>query len=226
MIFEKLKRLWACFWMHFAGLSFCGRTATRLATLFSPPYRGRRFLARFTPRGYISPRATIYHADLKLGANVFIGDRVTVFQDKNGGSIEIGERVHIYADTFIQTGAGGSIKIGSDTHIQPWCQFSAYKGNIIIGNSVQIAPGCAFYPYEHGFAPGELIMKQALKTKGSIIIEDDVWLGFGVIILDGVRVGKGAVVGAGAVVTHDIPEGSIAVGVPARGIKTRDKLDV
>ena len=50
---------------------------------------------------------------------------------------------------------------------------------------------------------------------------DDAWLGYGVIVLDGVRIGKGAVVGAGSVVTEDIPDGGIAVGVPARVVKMR-----
>lgn len=226
MISVKLGRLWARFWMYFAGSGFFGRIATHLAAWFSPPFYGRRFLARLYPKGYISPRATIYHTVLKLGAHVFIGDRVTIYQDKNGGSVEIGERTHIYGDTYIQTGSGGSIKIGSDTHIQSWGQFSAYKGNIIIGNGVQIAPRCAFYPYDHGYAPGELIMKQPLKTKGNIIVEDDAWLGCGVIVLDGVRIGKGSVIGAGAVVTQDIPDGSIAIGVPARVVKTRNTISL
>ena len=63
-----------------------------------------------------------------------------------------------------------------------------------------------------------------MQTKGGIVIEDDVWLGFGVIVLDGVRIGKGAVIGAGAVVTKDIPEGAIAAGIPARVIKMRSDL--
>jgi len=66
-------------------------------------------------------------------------------------------------------------------------------------------------PSDHGVAPGELI-EATIANKGGIMI-DDAWLGFGVIVLD-VRIGKGAVVGAGAVVTHDVPDGAIAVGVP------------
>jgi acetyltransferase-like isoleucine patch superfamily enzyme len=95
---------------------------------------------------------------------------------------------------------------------------------IQIGRDVQIAPYCAFYSYNHGFAPGALIRKQPLQTKGGIAIEDDVWLGVGVIVLDGVRIGKGAVVGAGSVVTQDIPDGAIAVGKPARVVKMRRDL--
>jgi acetyltransferase-like isoleucine patch superfamily enzyme len=89
---------------------------------------------------------------------------------------------------------------------------------------VSIAPNCAFYPYDHGIAPGKLILKQPLTTKGDIIIEDDVWLGVGVIVLSGVHIGTGAVIGAGSVVTRDIPEGAIAFGAPARVVKMRSGL--
>jgi len=215
---------WALFWMQFAGLGYFGRIATWIATWFAPPYYERRRLARYNSQGYISPSTTIHHAHLHLGAHVFIGDRVVIFRDTDGGPVELAERVHLYGDTYIQTGDGGSLTVGPDTHIQPRCQFSAYKAPIQIGCGVQIAPNCAFYPYDHGIAPGQLIKKQPLQTKGGIIIDDDAWLGCGVIVLDGVRIGKGAVVGAGAVVTQDVPDGAIAVGVPARVVNTRDNL--
>jgi len=211
--------------MRFADLSSFGRFATWLATWFAPPYYGRCYLAYLNQKGYIAPSASIHHDDVRLCNNVFIGDRVVIFKDKDGGPVEIGEGVHLYGETFIQTGFGGSLKIGSNTRIQPNCQISAYKSCIQIGCCVQIAPNCGFYPYDHSVAPGELIMEQPLKTKGGIIIEDDSWLGFGVIVLDGVRIGKGAVVGAGSVVTHDIPEGAIAAGVPARVLKMRSDLN-
>ncbi len=69
-----------------------------------------------------------------------------------------------------------------------------------------------------------MIRKQPLQSKGPIIIEDDAWLGFGAIVLSGVHIGKGAVIGAGAVVTHDVPEGAVAVGSPARVVKMRNDL--
>lgn len=216
-----VSTIWALFWMRFAGLSFLGRIATWLATWFVPAYKERRRLARYSSRGYIAPSANIHHADLQLGAHVFVGDRVVIFQDKDGGQVELGERVHLHNDTCIQTGDVGSVEIGTDTHIQPRCTFSAYKAPIQIGCGVQIAPNCAFYSYTHGVAPDELIKKQPLQTKGGIIVNDDAWLGCGVIVLDGVRIGKGAVIGAGAVVTHDVPDGAIAVGVPARVVSMR-----
>lgn len=213
---------WTFFWMKFSEIGYFGRIANGIATWFAPPYKERRRLARYSSRGYIAPSATIHHSDLQLGAHVFIGDRVVIFLDTNGGPVELAERVHLYGDSYLQTGDGGSLKIGSDTHIQPRCQFSAYKAPIQIGCGVQIAPNCAFYPYDHGLAPDRPIKDQPLHTKGGIIIDDDVWLGFGVIVLDGVRIGKGAVVGAGAVVTSDVPGGAIAVGVPARVIASRE----
>lgn len=136
----------------------------------------------------------------------------------------LGKGVHLYGDTVIQTGMNGSVSIGADTHIQPRCQMSAYLSSIQIGRYVQIAPGCAFYPYNHGFALGEHIWKQPLHTKGGIIVDDDAWLGYGVIVLDGVRIGKGAVVGAGAVVKNDVPDNAVAAGVPARVIKMRTDM--
>ena len=207
--------------MRYAGVDTFGRIATRLATCFLPPYKARTFLARLNSHGYISYDASIYHDDLHLYNNVFIGDRVVIFQNSDGGEVRIGKGTHIHRDSIIETGFGGSLIIGADTHIQPRCQFSSYKGSILIGSGVQIAPNCAFYPYNHGIAPDEFIKNQPLQTKGGIIIEDDAWLGVGVIVLDNVKIGKGAVIGAGSVVTHDIPDGAIAMGVPARVIKMR-----
>lgn len=224
MIGRKARSFWIRFWMKFAGLSFCGRMATRLAILFVPPYYERRYLARLNSKGYIAPSAAIHHKDLKLGPNVFIDDRVLIFQAKNGGAVEIGERVRLYRDTIIQNGDGGTVKIADNIVIQPRCQFSAYKGPIEIARSVQIAPNCAFYSYNHGYAPNKLMSEQELYTKGGIYVDEDAWLGFGVIVLDGVRIGKGAIVGAGSVVTNDIADAAIAVGAPARVVKMRSEL--
>ena len=77
------------------------------------------------------------------------------------------------------------------------------------------APNCSFFPYNHSVAPGVLIRKQPMYSNGDIIIEDGVWIGVGCVVLDNVTIGKGAVIGAGSVVTSDIPENAIAAGVPA-----------
>jgi acetyltransferase-like isoleucine patch superfamily enzyme len=225
LLSKKISRKWARFWMQYAGLNFWGRMSTYLASLSAPPYKGSLLLAKFSPRGYVAPSASIYHEGLKLGDHVFIGDRVIIYKGENGGPVTIGTKSKIHRDTIIETGFGGSLTIGSYTNIQPRCQFSAFKGCISIGSEVQIAPNCAFYPYNHGFSSNKSIKKQPLQTRGGIIIDNDVWLGVGVIILDNVHIGKGAVIGAGAVVTRDIPAGSIAAGNPARVLRKRNDLD-
>ncbi len=224
MAYHKLRMLWARCWLLFSGPGHLGRIASWFASWSVPPYYGRAYLAKLTPKGYMAPTATIHHDDIRYGKNIFIGDQVIIYQDTGGGLVELGNGVRIHRDVIIQTGYGGSLTIGPRTHIQPRCQFSAYKSPIRIGRGVQIAPYCAFYPYDHGIAPDELITKQPLQTKGGIVVDDDAWLGVGVIVLDGVRIGKGAVVGAGAVVTRDVPDNAIAVGAPARVIGMRGNL--
>lgn len=221
MLSQRLKSYWAHFWMSVAGINILPRTATRLATWFVPPYYQRISLARIHPRGYTSPRATVCHSALRKGANVFIDDNVLIYEDGEGGPVELGDSVHLHRGTIIQTGKGGRLAIGPYTHVQPRCQFSAYMAAIKIGSYVEIAPNCAFYPYDHGFEDDRPIRKQPLKTKGDIIIDDEAWLGVGVIVLDGIRIGRGAVIGAGSVVTHDVPDYAVAAGAPARIVRMR-----
>jgi acetyltransferase-like isoleucine patch superfamily enzyme len=160
-----------------------------------------------------------------LGEHVFIGDRVLIYQvDNTSGPVELGRSVRLHREIIIETGIGGSLIIGEASNIQPRCQFSAYKAPIRIGQGVSIAPSCAFYPYDHGIAPDKPIRRQAVRSRGGIIIGDEVWLGFGVVVLDGVRIGNGAVVGAGSVVTHDVPDGAVVHGIPARVLMMRDDL--
>lgn len=224
MVIPRLKSKWVHFWMRYSGINIFGRTATRLAVLFAPPLYARSYLARANPKGYFSPSASFYHKDISFGRNVFIGDHVVFFQAPGGKSIVLNDRAHIYGDTSIQTGSGGSIKIGENSHIHPHCQLSAYKSAIIIGREVQIAPNCAFYPYNHGIAPGTPIQDQPLTSKGDIVIDDDAWLGYSVIVLDGVHIGEGAVVGAGSIVTGNIPSRAVVTGAPARVVKMRDDI--
>ncbi|PKO22483.1 MAG: transferase [Chloroflexi bacterium HGW-Chloroflexi-1] len=213
---------WIAFWMGRAGLSAGGRLATRLATWAAPPYKGKRHLARLNRRGYVSPKAQIACADLRLGEFCYVDDAVVIFDSGDGGHVSLGDAAHLYRGTIIELGAGGCVEIGAHSRIQPNCQFTAFLNSIRIGEGVQVAPACAFYPYEHGFAAGQPITQQPLHSRGDIVIEADAWLGYGVIVLDGVTIGKGAIVGAGAVVTRDVPPGAIVAGVPARQIGRRE----
>jgi acetyltransferase-like isoleucine patch superfamily enzyme len=224
MFLKLFQRKWAELWLRFGGVNPTGRIAYRIASWAAPPYKARGYLAHLHPRGYISPNALIHHNNLDFDEHVFIGDRVVIYQTNKGGPVKIGKKSKIHLGTIIETGEGGSLTIGADTHIQPRCQFSAYLGSILIGSGVQIAPYCAFYPYNHSFYSDKEIKAQPLQTKGDIIVDDDALLGVGVIVTDNVRIGKGAVIGAGSVVTRDIPDGYIAAGNPAHIIHKREEI--
>ncbi|GAB6194653.1 acyltransferase [Desulfocastanea catecholica] len=218
------KKRWALYWMKRSGMNSAGRRAMFFAGLFAPKYKSRCYLAKKGPVGYIAQSAVIEHSGLELTNDVYIGDRVTIYQSSNGGTVSLKKGVHLYSDIIIETGEKGMITIDEETHIQPRCSISAYKGSVKIGKRVEIAPNCAFYPYNHAIDPGELIRNQPLISKGDIIIEDDVWLGFGSVILENVCLGQGCVIGAGSIVTKNIPPGAIAVGNPAKIIGHRNNI--
>lgn len=129
--------------------------------------------------------------------------------------------------TLINDGAyfnaeGGSIDVGSGTafnigvHINASC-----GGNISIGSHCPIGPGVVLRTANHIFTNAELNIQDQGHAFADIIIEDDCWIGANSIILSGVHIGKGAVIGAGSVVTKNIPSMAVAVGVPAKVIKYR-----
>jgi len=218
---SRLQRLWLRVWMSCAGRSFAGRLATRVAIWWAPPYRARNRLARITPRGYIDPSATLAHPALTLGRHVFVDQGVVIYQAGHSGRVHLGDSVQVYRGACLETGEGGVITIGSRTSVHAGCRIMAYGAAIVIGARVALAPGCALYPYDHGTQLGTPIDEQPVNSKGPIVIGDGAWLGTSVIVLSGVTIGRGAVVAAGSVVTHDVPPDSIAAGNPARVVGAR-----
>lgn len=96
---------------------------------------------------------------------------------------------------------------------------NASEGRIKIGNYVVIAPKAQIYSYSNECVDNESIVN--CYKVSDVIIEDHVWIGAGAIILPGVKLSRGTVVGAGAVVTNSISENEIVVGVPAKFLKKR-----
>lgn len=209
--------------MRYAGFGRRGgRVASRFAAFFVPPYKRRVCLASLNKNGFIESTASIHHPELYMGDHCFIGDRVVLFERRGGGPITFGRHVQIYRDTIIETGRNGYIEVGDYTSIHPGCVLFSYVEPIKIGSGVMIASHCSLYSYDHGVASHDLIRNQAPVSKGPISIGDESWLGCGAIILSGVTIGNGAVIGAGSIVTHDVPDNAIVVGSPARVVKIRE----
>lgn len=207
--------------MRFATPGLLGRMATRLAAWPAPPHYSREYLAGLRQRGYIAASATIHHTAFYSGARLFIDERCMIYQNRDGGAVQLGNEVRIYRDVIIETGSGGGLEVGDRSSFHPRCQVNAYLEPIRIGRQVMIAANCALYSYDHGTEADRPIHEQPLRSRGPIVIEDEAWLGTGVTVLSGVTIGKGAVIGAGSVVTRSIPAGAIAVGNPARVLKSR-----
>lgn len=133
-----------------------------------------------------------------------------------GYIIQMGKNVNIERNAFIPP----NTRIGDNSGVGVNCTLMS---NITIGKNVMMGPNCFLCTRNHAYSNTEIPMQeQGYQEVKSINIEDDVWIGHGVIILPGVTVGKGAIVAAGAVVTKNVPEYAIVGGNPAKIIKFRN----
>lgn len=222
---KRMFSRWQRFWLWRGGHDRWGRIATYLGSLGCGSFKELHRLRLVAPdKGYIAPSAEIRGIDLRMGKHVFIGERVVMARLGGSALVELGFEVNVNRECIWELLEGGSISVGEATTIQPRCYFAAALEPIRIGAKVQIAPYCALYSFDHGIAPDQSPFDQPLSSKGPIVVEDHVWLGIGVTVLSNVRIGEGAVVGAGSVVTRDIPPGVIAAGVPARIVKQRSEV--
>lgn len=161
--------------------------------------------------------------------NISLGDNVTIDDysliDGRGAGEEgviIEDDVIINRNTLILAKAG-YIKLGQRTSIGSNSVVVSMDG-VDLGEAVLTAGGCYISAGAYHFdSEEEAVMDQGAYSKGPIVIGEKAWLGTGVIILDGVKIGVGAVIGAGAVVTKDIPDFAIAIGMPAKVQKIREK---
>jgi maltose O-acetyltransferase len=115
-------------------------------------------------------------------------------------------------------GAGDDIVLGSHVQINEGCRLR----NVTVGDYVLIAPEVAILNLGHNTTRTDVpMMLQGTRSYPQTVIEDDVWIGMRAIILPGVRVGRGAIVAAGTVVTKDVEAYSVVGGNPARLIRRR-----
>jgi virginiamycin A acetyltransferase len=142
-----------------------------------------------------------------------------------GTRITIGDGVFI--DSFVKlrvAGGMGDVTIGANCYINAGSVL--YSGNgITLGEYVLIAANCTLAPTNHEYRdPDTVIRLQGFApSRGGIVVEDDVWIGANSVLLDGARIGRGAVVAAGSVVRGALPAYSISAGNPAKVVKWRKK---
>lgn len=175
-----------------------------------------------------------------IGENVIIGKKAEITNSRTieledgtwiedhamlsaeGGSIRLGKHTHVLPYAFIKA-MGGDITFGEYCTVNPFCVIYGFSGGLEIGDAVRIAAQTVIVPGNHVFEnPDTQIRLQGTESRG-VRIGNDVWLGAGVRILDGLTIGTGAVVAAGSVVTKDVPEFAVVGGVPAQVIKWRKK---
>ncbi|GAA6615441.1 acyltransferase [Scytonema sp. NUACC26] len=156
---------------------------------------------------------------LFLGDEVIVEDYATLQCIFETSAIYIGDR-SIIRNFAVLNSAYGKIEIGKDCSVNPYSMLFGY-GDLVIGDLVRIATHVVINPGNHLFDDIDTpIDHQPLTNKG-VIIEDDVWIGAGAIILDGCTIGKGSVIGAGTVVTKSVEPYSVVVGVPGKTIRKR-----
>ncbi len=154
-----------------------------------------------------------------LGKNAKIYESVKLFS-KKGFPIRIGNNVSIEKGVIISTSERGRVDIGNNVYIGEYSVLTS-NDEIEIGDNVLISPHNDIVDFNHIYSDiTQPVNKQGVVTK-KIMIEEDVWIGSGSKILMGVTIGKGAVVGAGSVVTKDVPAFHVVVGNPAKTIKVR-----
>lgn len=165
-------------------------------------------------------------------SNFTVGDHVTIGDFSyldciSTRGVKIGHHTSIDRNLWLSCGggsgtSGGFFEIGYHSYIGCNAVIGAGGGGIIIGNNVLIGQAVNMHSESHIYMNTSLPIRDQGITYHGIAIEDDVWIGSRATILDGVTVGVGSVIGAGAVVTKSISPYSIAVGVPAKIIGIRE----
>jgi acetyltransferase-like isoleucine patch superfamily enzyme len=162
--------------------------------------------------------------DVTLGRGVFVDTDVVL--DAGAGGLEIGDGSFVMSGCLLQVYnhralPHAGIRIGRRAYLGERTLLRG-QGGIVIGDNVLVGPGVQVLAVNHALADGTRPIRDQGITAVGIRIDDDCWIGAGAIILDGVTVGRGACVGAGAVVTRTVPPRTLVVGVPARIVRDLD----
>jgi acetyltransferase-like isoleucine patch superfamily enzyme len=159
--------------------------------------------------------------DVHLGADVQLASGGLV-RSRYGGVVRLGDRFRLDHGAMLLS-QGGDITIDHDVYVGPYSVLYG-TGGLTIGHDTMIAAHVVIPPSNHVFADRANLIRHQGLTREGVVIGADVWIATHAVVLDGVTIGDGAIVAAGAVVTRDVPAYTIAAGVPAeiRGERGRD----
>ncbi|MEW6170172.1 MAG: acyltransferase [Candidatus Omnitrophota bacterium] len=159
----------------------------------------------------------------RLGRGTKIYERVKIFSTKQS-PVFIGENCILQTGAILASSDNGKITLDKHVYIGEYTILSS-KNEIHVGKNSIIAAQCFIVDFNHRFDNPDLLFYDSGFDCAKVTIGSNVWIGAGSRILKGVTIGEGSAIGAGSVVTRDIPPYSIVVGVPARVIKKRDKIN-
>jgi acetyltransferase-like isoleucine patch superfamily enzyme len=189
-------------------------------------YIGRLFV--FLYRASIRLRCKCFSL-LISGAFAQFGRRTALtYPVRLGGEerIAIGDQVFIGAGSWLQALPDGNnhsiaISIGSGTSVAGACVISAVR-QVVLEENVLLARNVYISDHSHKYTETDMpVLAQGLDNVEPVLIRQGAWLGQNVVVCPGVTIGKGAVIGANSVVNRDVPDFAVAVGSPARVVKSR-----
>lgn len=160
---------------------------------------------------------------LQIDPTARISPLADIEESVRGTPMTIGARTMV--DAFVKikpVGGMGALTIGADSAINSGTVI--YTGNgVSIGDGVAIAANCTLAPTNHAYKDRDRLIREQgfMASRGGIVIEDDVWLGSNVVVLDGAFIGKGCVVAAGSVVRGRLEPYGVYGGSPLRRLKER-----
>jgi len=160
---------------------------------------------------------------LEIDPTAYVSPDARIHASTRGTRIVIGAHTQVYDFVVIRAvGGDGDIVLGEHCYINPHCVLYSGAG-IRFGNYVLVGPNCAIVPANHAIDRTDVVIREQgfMPSKGGVVVEDDVWIGAGCVLLDGTYIESGAVLAAGSVVSGRIGGRAVWGGNPCRLLRGR-----